>query len=392
MSSRKGHNKSRHGCLRCKERRVKCNEIGPCNHCVRRREECSLAPNSSHRYPYPSLSNRSSPGSSYSPSPESSTSFLTPFIRYGSSHDSSWSQDLYLMSHFLLSSCKTITSRPDLIHMWQHVVPKDAVSQPFLMHGVLAFAALHLASLNSHDPAVRLQYARLSQHHQSEAIPEFRRALSSLSPESAGPCFAMGSILACLAVAGVSDNRLDLLLEEGDIDSSSSPMTFETILSIFTLIRGIRGILSPAWAWDTFSTSPYIVAVHGHTVVDYDTFELPDPLRSAYGEARQRVETSALSGTEKKACLEALDEREKVEKDLRYQGNDQQNLEQSFLFKWVAVVSDDFVSLLTAKNPVAAEILRGFVLLIDLIRDVDLDDWYLKGFKENALGVIDSHC
>lgn len=280
--------------------------------------------------------------------------------------------------------------------MWQHVVPKDAVSQPFLMHGVLAFAALHLASLNSHDPPARLQYARLSQHHQSEAIPEFRRALTPLSPDSAGPCFAMGSILACLAVAGVSDNRLDLLLQEGEMDPTSSLVTFETILSIFALIRGKKGILSPAPAWETFSSSGYIVAIHGHSAADYDAFELPGHIASAYTAARETVETSALSDSEKAACLEALGARERAEKDLRYAGSDQQNVEQSFLFKWIAVIPDEFVSLLVSRNPVAIEILRGFILLVDLIRrrGVDkqdaCDDWYLKGFKENALAAINS--
>ncbi|KAM7195854.1 hypothetical protein V8F33_006503 [Rhypophila sp. PSN 637] len=413
MSSRKGHNKSRHGCIRCKERRVKCNEIGPCNHCLRRREDCSLAPaNHSIRQ---SSSNGSSPGA-YSPSPETSTSFLSPFIRYGPS-DSSWSQDLYLMSHFLLSSCKTITARSDIIHMWQQVVPKDAVAHPFLMHGILAFSALHLASLHPDDPPLRLQYARLSQHHQSEAIPEFRKCLANLRPESAGPCFAMGSILACLAVAAVSDNRLDRALDEGSPGFSFTPVTYETILAIFTLIRGVRSILDPAWAWETFSGSPYANATHGHGKADNDSFALPPQTQDHYISLQQKIHRAPsceFSESQKTACIEALSEREKVEKDLVYHREKGRPVEQSFLFKWVAVVPDDFVSLLMSRNTVAVGILRGFVLLVRLLRDRGqgmshhqdrdgdehmLDDahtigesedaWYLKGFVENAIGAID---
>jgi hypothetical protein len=37
-----GQKKSRKGCTRCKQRRVKCDEEAPCGNCMRRNEECSL--------------------------------------------------------------------------------------------------------------------------------------------------------------------------------------------------------------------------------------------------------------------------------------------------------------------------------------------------------------
>lgn len=385
------------------------------------------------------------------------------------------------MSHFVLCACKTLTARADILHMWQHAVPNDAVSHPFLMHGILSFSALHLAYLHKHtsnSPELRLRYARLAQHHQSEAIPEFRRALGSLSPESAGPCFAMGSILASLAVAGVSDNRLDLLLvlpEEPGPNSSSSPVTFDTILSIFTLTRGIRGILNPAWVWDTFSTSAYGVAAHGHGNVADDALELPAPSQSIYTRLREKIRDRAeFSDAQKSACLEALQECESIERTLRFyhhrklqdrtthtessstqplplpllllqvstctddnnnrekttshvtqpkiKGGDRgenntgggnnkvvekgpgEVLEASLLFKWVAMVPDEFFALLTARDVLAVEILRGFISLMELLDisnartgrpDGDdstekIDAWYLERFMENSFGAIDS--
>lgn len=306
------------------------------------------------------------------------------------------------MSHFLLSSCKTITSRPELLHMWQEIVPKDAVSQPFLMHGLLTFSALHLASIHIDDPPLRHQYAQLCQYHQAEAIPEFRQALATLGPESAGPCFAMGSILACLTVAAVSDNRLDSALGQ----PGSAAVTLDTILSIFTLIRGIGSILKPSWAWESFASSGYIPALHGHRAdsMDYDTFRLPGPIEDEYVQFRDKISTmpeAKLSETHKTACLDALNKREQVEKDVMFfmrecgsavqentKGEGDSNkdkIEQSFLFKWIAMVPDEFVALLSARNPVALEILRGFVALTRLLRDV----WYLEGFVENANAAID---
>lgn len=285
--------------------------------------------------------------------------------------------------------------------MWQHVVPKDAVSHSFLMHGLLAFSALHLASLHQDTP-LRYHYAQLCQSHQAKAIPEFRRALLDLKPESSGPCFAMGSILACLAVAAVSDNRLELALNDWGFANEGiivpqSVVCFDTLLSLFTLTRGIRSILEPSWAWNTFSCSPYAVAVHGHGAVDFDVFQLPHQISHSYVELRQGIEDiaeSELSDIQKTACLAALHEREHIEKDLVFHQETaksqpqptntdtapQNNIEPSFLFRWFVTVPDEFVSLLAIRNSAAMEILRGFISLLEPLEDA----WYLHGFVANA--------
>ncbi|WAO82885.1 C6 zinc finger domain-containing protein [Fusarium falciforme] len=46
LGKRLGHKKSRNGCLRCKARRVKCDELRPCTNCVRHHVECSLVTSS----------------------------------------------------------------------------------------------------------------------------------------------------------------------------------------------------------------------------------------------------------------------------------------------------------------------------------------------------------
>lgn len=53
-----GQKKSRKGCNRCKQRRVKCDEETPCGNCIRRNEECSLlepSPSSSELHREPGL-------------------------------------------------------------------------------------------------------------------------------------------------------------------------------------------------------------------------------------------------------------------------------------------------------------------------------------------------
>ncbi|KAM7216751.1 sterol uptake control protein 2 [Rhypophila decipiens] len=57
---RLGYTKSRGGCLRCKQRRVKCDEDRPCKACTRHGIECSLVTGQSTGTPQPSQSSRSS--------------------------------------------------------------------------------------------------------------------------------------------------------------------------------------------------------------------------------------------------------------------------------------------------------------------------------------------
>jgi hypothetical protein len=117
--------------------------------------------------------------------------------------------------------------------MWQNQVPKDFVRYPFLAHGVLSVAALHLASL---DKSLERDYI-LSYHlHMSKGIRAFREALAKRDGQSDAACFAMAHLLAADSLASISDNAPQ------DRDGSTPPVSLETILRLMVIVRGFQNI------------------------------------------------------------------------------------------------------------------------------------------------------
>ncbi|PNP60891.1 hypothetical protein FNYG_14378 [Fusarium nygamai] len=268
MPSRHGHSKSRHGCTLCKQRRVKCDELIPCQNCVRRKEECSLFQDHiTDPTPWPRCQVQLSCPN------DINTTFLSHILTEPSVEkqpdEATWGEDLFLMGHFTSSTAYTISSRTEVRQLWQSVVPEEAVTYPFLAHGMLALSAMHLASLR---PSQRSRYEQCCRQHQDEAIPGYRRAIQNIMPEASGPVFAMAmSLVALLGLATISDNAL----HREDTASKSQP-TFIDVMSIFTIIRGLGAILTDGTPlWHNIINSRYRVAMTGHPAKDSQDFELP---------------------------------------------------------------------------------------------------------------------
>jgi hypothetical protein len=144
-----------------------------------------------------------------------------------------WAQDLHLLAHFISHTSKTLSFRQDMLCMWQDQVPKDFVRYPFLAHGVLSVAALHLAAL---DKSRERDYS-LSYHlHMSKGIRAFRETLAKRDGQFDAPCFAMAHLLAADSLASISDNAPQ------DCDGSTTPVSLETILRLIVIVRGFQNI------------------------------------------------------------------------------------------------------------------------------------------------------
>ncbi|KAL7625682.1 hypothetical protein AAE478_004903 [Parahypoxylon ruwenzoriense] len=154
-TSRRAHHKSRAGCATYKTKKVKCDEKAPCSYCVKRHLPCSLA----------ALSSPGTNGSSER-DPTSGASLLVP--------------PLYPLHGHRLDDGASVA-------VWREAITELATRYPYLLHEVLAIAALHLRSVRP-ERAGSLGHAAAK--HQANAIPLFRKALATSSAETAPPLFA----------------------------------------------------------------------------------------------------------------------------------------------------------------------------------------------------------
>ncbi|KAH6614395.1 hypothetical protein B0J18DRAFT_446954 [Chaetomium sp. MPI-SDFR-AT-0129] len=280
---RLGYTKSRTGCLRCKQRRVKCDETRPsCKACLRHGIECSLSTQTNAHSPGasstaagtpppapspqlpPSRRNRTRPINPQPPTsgppppdhgpetgPSPSASALTPAVADSPATNTSdpfpyltkltnglpeddttdWVPDLELLHHFITSTYSTFLldpARPETGRLWQVVAPKLAFVHVFLLHQMLAVGGYHLAYLH---PENRQAYSLRASQHQNAGIRRMRLALSELSPDNCHALFASSSLLFIGALAASSTNR-----------EAATP-TIDEVVDVLILVKGVGTVL-----------------------------------------------------------------------------------------------------------------------------------------------------
>jgi len=170
--TQQGSKNSRKRCAQCKHRRVKCDERVPCANCTRRIEHCSLL--------HPTLFH------------DLGGSVITATT-------GDWLQDLGLMHHYSHSTSRSrLGTSVKFQHMWQENIPSEAAKHPFVMHGVLALSALHLACTQRQQAA---KYAYLCDKHQALALASYRQNLTHITDDIATALFALAVILSVSSMA-----------------------------------------------------------------------------------------------------------------------------------------------------------------------------------------------
>ncbi|KAI1016696.1 hypothetical protein LB504_007123 [Fusarium proliferatum] len=347
MPLRLGHTKSRHGCARCKQRRVK--------------------------HPT-SISDR----------PALFSLFVTETSLSIQPHETTCGEDLFLMAHFISSTARSISPRNDIFQLWQTVVPEDTITCSFLRHGMLALSAMHLASLR---PLKQEYYKQYYQQHLNKAIPDYRRAIQNLKLEESGQVFAMATLVIIFALATVSDNALG----NGDtLEGTGSSVA--DIVSIFTTVKGVTTLMAD----DTpirrgVINSPYAVCTAGYEIPEAQTAEMPITVQLRYQNLRTSCLNTLLPGkeSEMEACRNALDLLYKTHQELFFTMSSQDydlkiDIDPSYLVKWIARVSAEFITMLRQNNTAALIIVGEFFTLMALLDGT----WFAKNISVNALNAI----
>ncbi|PCH05259.1 Short-chain dehydrogenase/reductase SDR [Penicillium occitanis (nom. inval.)] len=154
-------------------------------------------------------------------------------------------RDLELMHHYCLEGYKSISQDDAFAQPFQKEVPKIALSHPFLMHGVLALSAVHLAYLNKNGDRVN-EYDELAAGHQTLALALFRKELDNITPSNSAALFVFSSIATVLAFASPQITGMHSL----------SPI--DEMLQISTLCRGIAEILQTSRGWLENSSDSWV--------------------------------------------------------------------------------------------------------------------------------------
>ncbi|EGY19730.1 hypothetical protein VD0002_g5403 [Verticillium dahliae] len=402
MPPRLGYKKSRGGCARCKRRRVKCDEKRPCTACVRHGTECSLVQGPPSAATSPDEQQHASPpgdmglstvrsssnGSFDRPVPgpsamprrdlsasgpqqirpmSSSTPLSTPDRDpYAVVPIGTWYTDLELMHHYSTSACLTLPRSADLQHVWQLEIPKIALTHVFLLHQVLAFSALHLATLR---PERRAAYALTASQHQTDAVAGMRAALPRITAANCDPLFAASSLLLLSAYAMFPHQQ-----QSSSPDQPLPSPTVDNILDVFLLIRGMseildasellirRGTLGHLFAQETAppTSTPLLDSVAARLM----TFNAAiDPTNVVVARELEGL----ISWIHRATATTALPENR-------------------IALTWPIDLSGDYISLLRQRDPAALSLLAYYCVIVSAVEPTT---WYMRGWGRNALCSIE---
>lgn len=143
--------------------------------------------------------------------------------------------DLELMLQWVNGTYGLFTRSQHTKPIWRTYVPEEAISHPFLMHGILALSALHIACLR--DPRTLADagrdYLQIAISHQDRALALFREQLGDINYSNGKAMFAFASITVLYAF-GFPRTPEPGSTAVGDL------------LQAFVLTRGVQHILNQA--------------------------------------------------------------------------------------------------------------------------------------------------
>ncbi|KAF2836507.1 hypothetical protein M501DRAFT_939798 [Patellaria atrata CBS 101060] len=240
MFPRRNHLKSRTGCKRCKQRKVKCDEVHPeCTNCIRHGVECDYKmgpsyimykPNhkcvATHRKDLTtSLTNKSCSSSTRPKSLEN---------EYYPPPERSFNERLFelkLFYQFTSHKYNRIYHMPALFQLFTKTLPTLALQHSFLMDAILATTAQHQCIVIPQD---RLHY-EASHRYMARSIEQFLETMATgVNPSNAEACVAVTLLIAFHSIVA---RKLDTSTTQ------SLPVQW------FTLFRGINTVMIEGGSW-----------------------------------------------------------------------------------------------------------------------------------------------
>ncbi|KAH8600176.1 hypothetical protein B0O99DRAFT_682622 [Bisporella sp. PMI_857] len=362
MPSRRPHTKSRHGCMECKAKKIKCDETKPvCLKCSKRSNDCHYQDTISTNTNSCSTTTRSL---SNGPKPtdidigsffdlfRSATIYTGP---PGSPSDGQWPQydafyDLKLLHHYMTCTYLTLAKDSSLEHTWQVIMPQIAYSHPFLMHGLLAISACHFAVL---EPERAEHYTGLATRHYASAVEIFRPMLENIQEANAMPVLAFSTLIACL----------QFTMPHTSLSQPTVPTPNKYIsdqLDMFRLVRGIKGVLDTAWTWA--ENSPLSLLFIGTAMEDPEE-PLPYNAEVVVQALEKHIQINAETEELKNGYLDAMHQFRKC-----YPRGTPGNRCQTLVFAWPFLLSNNFFLAMLAGRPIALIILGYFGTLLHMLK------------------------
>jgi hypothetical protein len=276
-------------------------------------------------------------------------------------------RDLELMHHYTAYTSLTIADFVSLDHIWQSVIPTAALSHPFLMYGILALAALHIA----HDrPQVKDSYTPVALQYYNAAIASFRSALKKVSADNCTALFGFSSILIVLSFA---------FAQSPSPAQNQNPV--DELVQIFTLLQGVRVVLQSATPW--ISSGPLSPLLRRNDALPSGATrnaihmprDLDDALIRLQGYSERTYETVDSHEMYNQTIQSLRNCREEIEAN---QGD------RAAAINWLVFLESSYVASLKDRQPLALAILAHYGVVLNGFQG----SWFVQGLGTRVIEAV----
>ncbi|TVY80569.1 Sterol uptake control protein [Lachnellula suecica] len=378
VGHKRPHRKSKRGCQQCKRQRIKCDERKPsCGHCARYQSQCSFLDSTPasldpdvkigpSTFPQP-IGGRDELLSNTSSIAEEIPTMLSKTLGVTS---------LEILHFYTIRTSFTLSDRPELQRIWQHEVPRMAFADPFLLHEILAFSALHLA--RSEPERKAMLYTEASWHHDM-GLKLFRTAISNgITPENCDACFTFSAIVAAYAWAS-SDQSYDLFFSDASSEETSTVEWASLLRGVYTLLKAaggwmINGLMHPILQ-DRYVDPELVRAADPEVTANLTALsQLWEKRPENFSSNNVEILNETL-GLLKEACgLVALSNTDpKLEIDVVL-----------VVYAWPIKIPEAFFDMVKKQIPEALILLAHYSLLLNKVEKL----WYMQGMSRRLLQTI----
>ncbi|ETS73871.1 hypothetical protein PFICI_14817 [Pestalotiopsis fici W106-1] len=340
-NDRRRQPKSKTGCRTCKKRKVKCDESRPaCRKCVKHGVKCDfIALSESDKLELPSPLHQ-------------------PYTYH---HESGGFtiNDLELLHHYDTSTCLTLTTEPLTRNFWRVNIPQIGFTTPYILKGVLAVAALHLAR---YRPERKDFYTTLAFHHHNAALAQASPLITKVDTDNCVNLFLFSTITYYFAF-GKPRSPTDFFLADND-----------AVPDWLYLFRGVRALMESTGKLMRASSIAFIFE---EGIKMHRAWEALEYENEGFQELQRNIQASV--GTHEPAKLRVLlDAVETLRKSYAvvHDGSQSDENKSRGVFVWVYKISDFYVDLVSAGDNEALCVLAYFCVLL---RRLDFM-WWIEGW------------
>lgn len=273
--------------------------------------------------------------------------------------------DLELLHHFTTETCFTLSNQEQSHRLWQVAVPHEAFRYDFLMRGILAVAALHLAHLR---PERQDEYRQVAIQHQHLALNSFRLIMSKMTQSNCHAFFALSSLIVVFAFASPRATESLPFTEHSQEPPEWLP-----------LIRGVHSILMSVWPW---IKNGNLGGLLQDGIEQLNSQELSEAAEDQFNQLSRLCESALgepdvldayrIAVQELRNCCAKLYAKRPME------------CEVSIALVWPVVIPQKFITMLNSRRPEALIILAHYCVILNHLDGY----WWKRGWTAHLMDNI----